>query len=198
MRKCVVTGVAGFIGSNLAEHLLSLGDEVAGIDNFSTGKEKNIERLRASLKPREQERFTLVRGDICDAALCNKACDGATVVFHHAALVSVPLSAVSATVPVPVPAAARAPPNDGSAGKLNCGMLIELSASMTGMLSVGAAGSSTDVSIDGLSGMPDVSMGAGLSGMFSCVTDGRHVGGENFTSVSIVGYAGSAGSSTSS
>ncbi|NLD98158.1 MAG: NAD-dependent epimerase/dehydratase family protein, partial [Synergistaceae bacterium] len=44
MRKCVVTGVAGFIGSNLAEHLLALGDEVVGIDNFSTGKEKSIER----------------------------------------------------------------------------------------------------------------------------------------------------------
>jgi len=92
MRKCVVTGVAGFIGSNLAEHLLSLGDEVAGIDNFSTGKEKNIERLRASLKPQEQERFTLVRGDIRDAELCREACRGAAVVFHHAALVSVPLS----------------------------------------------------------------------------------------------------------
>lgn len=92
MEKWVVTGAAGFIGSNLAEHLLSIGKHVVGVDNFSTGKAHNIQRLLDTLPGENRTRFTFIEGDIRDASLCRTACDGASVVLHHAALVSVPLS----------------------------------------------------------------------------------------------------------
>ena len=81
-----VTGGAGFIGSNLCEALLSLGNRVACLDNFSTGKEANLSALLAD------SAFTLIRGDIRDLSDCRKAVEGADYVLHEAALGSVPRS----------------------------------------------------------------------------------------------------------
>ncbi|HEX2631998.1 MAG TPA: SDR family oxidoreductase [Bradyrhizobium sp.] len=86
----LVTGVAGFIGSNLLECLLSLGQAVVGLDNFSTGHPKNIDE--ALERGGVGARFRLIYGDICDAATCREACSGVDVVLHQAALGSVPLS----------------------------------------------------------------------------------------------------------
>ena len=87
----VVTGVAGFIGSNLLEDLLSLGQTVIGVDNFSTGHRANIDDvLRAPIE--QHARFRIVEGDIRDLETCRAACDGADYVLHHAALGSVPWS----------------------------------------------------------------------------------------------------------
>ena len=81
-----VTGGAGFIGSNLCEALLSLGNRVVCLDNFSTGKEANLSALLAD------SAFTLIRGDIRDLSDCRKAVEGADYVLHEAALGSVPRS----------------------------------------------------------------------------------------------------------
>ena len=90
-RVWVVTGVAGFIGSNLLEDLLSLGQTVIGVDNFSTGHRANIDDvLRATIE--QHARFRIVEGDIRDLDTCRAACDGADYVLHHAALGSVPWS----------------------------------------------------------------------------------------------------------
>ena len=90
-RVWVVTGVAGFIGSNLLEDLLALGQTVVGVDNFSTGHRGNIDDvLHATLEQRA--RFKMVEGDIRDLETCRAACTGADYVLHHAALGSVPWS----------------------------------------------------------------------------------------------------------
>ena len=87
----VVTGIAGFIGSNLLEDLLALGQTVIGVDNFSTGHRDNIDDvLRGPLE--RHARFKMVEGDIRDLNTCRAACDGADYVLHHAALGSVPWS----------------------------------------------------------------------------------------------------------
>lgn len=87
----VVTGVAGFIGSNLLEDLLSLGQTVIGVDNFSTGHRANLDDvLRGVLGQRV--RFRMVEGDIRELETCRAACAGADYVLHHAALGSVPWS----------------------------------------------------------------------------------------------------------
>jgi nucleoside-diphosphate-sugar epimerase len=90
MALCLVTGGAGFIGSHLAEALLRQGDAVRVLDNFSTGKEENVECLTATGLP--PDRFELMRGDIRDFDTCRKACAGVDRVFHQAALGSVPRS----------------------------------------------------------------------------------------------------------
>jgi nucleoside-diphosphate-sugar epimerase len=87
---CLVTGGAGFIGSHLAEALLRQGDTVRVLDNFSTGKEENIDAVAAAGFPRD--RFELMRGDIRDLETCEKACAGVKWVLHQAALGSVPRS----------------------------------------------------------------------------------------------------------
>jgi UDP-N-acetylglucosamine 4-epimerase len=84
--KILVTGGAGFIGSNLCEALLALDNEVVCLDNFSTGKEKNIEHLYTNPK------FKLIGGDIRNIEDCKKACKGVDYVLHEAALGSVPRS----------------------------------------------------------------------------------------------------------
>ena len=76
----LVTGAAGFIGSHLAEALLSLGQKVVGLDDFSTGREENIEGLS----------LNMIKGSITDLDTCRKACEGVDYVLHHAALASVP------------------------------------------------------------------------------------------------------------
>jgi nucleoside-diphosphate-sugar epimerase len=90
MAVCLVTGGAGFIGSHLAEALLRQGDTVRVLDNFSTGKEENIESVIAPGFP--PERFELIRGDIRDLETCITACTGVQFVLHQAALGSVPRS----------------------------------------------------------------------------------------------------------
>jgi UDP-N-acetylglucosamine 4-epimerase len=87
----VVTGVAGFIGSNLMQELLTLGQTVVGVDNFSTGHHANLDDALAG--PLEGvARFRMVEGDIRDLETCRTACEGADYVLHHAALGSVPWS----------------------------------------------------------------------------------------------------------
>jgi UDP-glucose 4-epimerase len=83
-RKIVVTGGAGFIGSALARALVARGDDVSVLDNFSTGKRENLQDLAGQL--------AVVEGDILDAALLDRVFAGADVVFHEAAIPSVPRS----------------------------------------------------------------------------------------------------------
>lgn len=90
-KRWLITGVAGFIGSNLLDTLLGLGQEVVGLDDFSTGYRANIEYVLAG-HPEAAERFTLVEGDIRSIERCEAACSGADYVLHQAALASVPRS----------------------------------------------------------------------------------------------------------
>ena len=88
----LVTGVAGFIGSNLLETLLSLGQKVVGLDNFSTGFQANLDDVRAQVGEEAWQRFTFLEADICDLDACHKAVDRVDYVLHQAALGSVPRS----------------------------------------------------------------------------------------------------------
>ena len=90
-RVWVITGVAGFIGSNLLQELLALGQTVVGVDDFSTGHRANLDEVLAG--PIEGEAcFRMVEGDIRNLETCRTACEGADYVLHHAALGSVPWS----------------------------------------------------------------------------------------------------------
>jgi UDP-N-acetylglucosamine/UDP-N-acetylgalactosamine 4-epimerase len=91
-RKWLVTGAAGFIGSNLVEHLLKLDQAVVGLDNFATGHRKNLAEVRASATERQWSRFKFIEGDIRNLAVCRTACDQVDYVLHQAALGSVPRS----------------------------------------------------------------------------------------------------------
>lgn len=91
-RTWLVTGAAGFIGSNLLEQLLRLGQEVVGLDNFSTGHRHNLEDVAARVGEEAAARFRFVEADIRDPDACRAACQGADVVLHQAALGSVPRS----------------------------------------------------------------------------------------------------------
>ncbi|MDA7569130.1 NAD-dependent epimerase/dehydratase family protein [Emcibacteraceae bacterium] len=88
----LVTGAAGFIGSNLVEALLTLDQTVVGLDNFSTGHQHNLDAVEKSVTRGQWENFTFYRGDICDYESCKKAIKGAQYVLHQAALGSVPRS----------------------------------------------------------------------------------------------------------
>lgn len=88
----LVTGVAGFIGSNLLETLLSLDQRVTGLDNFSTGHRRNLDQVRTAVAPAQWQNFQLIAGDICNLDTCRQACQGAHYVLHQAALGSVPRS----------------------------------------------------------------------------------------------------------
>jgi len=88
----VITGVAGFIGSNLLEFLLSHNQKVTGLDNFSAGYQHNLDQVRELVGEPAWRNFTFIRGDIVDPATCQQACMGADYVLHHAALGSVPRS----------------------------------------------------------------------------------------------------------
>ena len=85
-KKILITGGAGFIGSNLAEKLLNLGAKVTVLDNFSTGKRENLESIKG------RDGFTLIEGDIRDLDTCHEACKGVDYILHEAALGSVPRS----------------------------------------------------------------------------------------------------------
>ncbi|PVV12260.1 MAG: LPS biosynthesis protein WbpP [gamma proteobacterium symbiont of Ctena orbiculata] len=88
----LITGVAGFIGSNLLETLLSLGQKVIGLDNFATGHAHNFEKVRNSVTPEQWNQYTFVEGDIRSIDSCHQACKGVDYVLHQAALGSVPRS----------------------------------------------------------------------------------------------------------
>lgn len=91
-RTWLVTGVAGFIGSNLLETLLKLDQRVVGLDNFATGYQRNLDEIRSLVTPEQWARFTFHKGDICDLNTCRRACEGVDYVLHQAALGSVPRS----------------------------------------------------------------------------------------------------------
>lgn len=91
-RTWLVTGVAGFIGSNLLETLLKLNQRVVGLDNFDTGKHRNLDEVKTFVRPAQRRRFKFIEGDICDAAACARACNGVDFVLHQAAIGSVPRS----------------------------------------------------------------------------------------------------------
>ncbi len=91
-RRWLVTGAAGFIGSNLAEALLAMGQTVVGLDNFATGHARNLDEVRDRVGTEAAARFTFIEGDIRDLATCHAACEGADAVLHQAALGSVPRS----------------------------------------------------------------------------------------------------------
>lgn len=91
-KKWLVTGVAGFIGSNLLETLLKLDQFVVGLDNFATGHLHNLEEVKQQVTPEQWSRFKLIEGDIRDLDACNAACSGVNYVLHQAALGSVPRS----------------------------------------------------------------------------------------------------------
>lgn len=91
-RIWLVTGVAGFIGSNLLEALLLLDQRVVGMDNFSTGYRHNLEDVRHKVSAQQWSRFQFLQGDIRDLQNCIKACRNADYVLHQAAIGSVPRS----------------------------------------------------------------------------------------------------------
>ncbi|REL31120.1 NAD-dependent epimerase/dehydratase family protein [Thalassotalea euphylliae] len=88
----LITGVAGFIGSNLLEALLKLDQRVVGLDNFATGYQKNLEEVKLLVSSKQWQAFTFVEGDIRDVNTCSQVCDGVDYVLHQAALGSVPRS----------------------------------------------------------------------------------------------------------
>lgn len=89
-RTWLITGVAGFIGSNLLECLLSLGQAVVGVDNRSTGHQENLDDALET--GGVGARFRMIYGDIRDLSVCRNACSGVDFVLHQAALGSVPRS----------------------------------------------------------------------------------------------------------
>jgi UDP-N-acetylglucosamine 4-epimerase len=91
-RRWLVTGVAGFIGSNLLEALLGLEQPVVGLDNFATGRRENLDEVREAVGPARWSRFRLLEGDVASPDLCAEAVRDADVVLHQAALGSVPRS----------------------------------------------------------------------------------------------------------
>jgi UDP-N-acetylglucosamine 4-epimerase len=91
-RRWLVTGCAGFIGSNLVEALLELDQHVVGLDNFATGYPHNLDEVRANVSAAQWSNFRFVQGDIRDSATCADAVAGAEFVLHQAALGSVPRS----------------------------------------------------------------------------------------------------------
>lgn len=91
-RTWLITGVAGFIGSNLLEALMQLDQNVVGIDNFSTGHQHNLDAVQSLVSDSQWQRFRFINKDIRDADACLQACDGVDYVLHQAALGSVPRS----------------------------------------------------------------------------------------------------------
>ncbi len=88
----LVTGVAGFIGSNLLQALLELDQQVVGLDNFATGHRRNLDEVERLVGPERWARFRFIDGDIRQPTDCARACEGVDYVLHQAALGSVPRS----------------------------------------------------------------------------------------------------------
>jgi UDP-N-acetylglucosamine 4-epimerase len=91
-RIWLITGVAGFIGSNLLESLLKLNQQVVGLDNLSTGSRSNLAQVKGVVSESQWRKFRFVEGDICSIDDCREACRSVNYVLHQAALGSVPLS----------------------------------------------------------------------------------------------------------
>ena len=91
-KNWLITGVAGFIGSNLLETLLKLNQNVVGLDNFATGHQHNLDEVQSLVKPEQWANFKFYEGDIRNFADCQKACAGVDYMLHQAALGSVPRS----------------------------------------------------------------------------------------------------------
>ena len=94
----LVTGAAGFIGSNLLETLLCNKQYVVGLDNYSSGKPQNLEEVRKAVGDRAWERFTFIQGDITNIDTCQTAVNGVDYVLHQAAIGSVPRSIAQPTI----------------------------------------------------------------------------------------------------
>lgn len=88
----LITGVAGFIGSNLLEALLKLNQHVVGLDNFATGHQRNLDEVQTLVTPTQWANFSFINGDIRNLEHCHRACEGIEFVLHQAALGSVPRS----------------------------------------------------------------------------------------------------------
>src|SRR5690606_40607201 len=91
-RRWLVTGCAGFIGSNLLEALLVAGQHVVGLDNFATGHQHNLDEVEKNVGPDAWARFRFIEGDIRNQDVCQAAAQGFDHVLHQAALGSVPRS----------------------------------------------------------------------------------------------------------
>lgn len=91
-RLWLITGVAGFIGSNLLEFLLSLNQRVVGLDNFATGFKSNLEEVSKKVTPLQWSNFIFYEGTTCSIETCHAVCEGVDFVLHQAALGSVPRS----------------------------------------------------------------------------------------------------------
>ncbi|MCA4790331.1 NAD-dependent epimerase/dehydratase family protein [Acinetobacter towneri] len=91
-KSWLVTGVAGFIGSNLLETLLKLDQTVVGLDNFATGHQHNLDEVQSLVAAEQWAKFSFIEGDIRNLEDCQKACAGVDYVLHQAALGSVPRS----------------------------------------------------------------------------------------------------------
>jgi UDP-N-acetylglucosamine 4-epimerase len=91
-RGWLVTGVAGFIGSNLAQSLLEADQQVVGLDNFATGRQANLDEVRSAVGPGRWSRFRFIEGDVASVDVCREAVNGVNVVLHQAAIGSVPRS----------------------------------------------------------------------------------------------------------
>lgn len=88
----LITGVAGFIGSNLLENLLLLNQKVVGLDNFATGFQYNLDEVRSVVTAEQWQRFNFMEGDIRNLADCQSACADVDYILHQAGLGSVPRS----------------------------------------------------------------------------------------------------------
>ena len=91
-KKWLITGVAGFIGSNLLQELLELDQYVVGADNFSTGDEENLAEVKKQVTKKQWSRFYFNKGDISNISFCRLICEDVDYVLHQAALGSVPRS----------------------------------------------------------------------------------------------------------
>lgn len=94
----LVTGCAGFIGSNLIETLLKLNQKVKGLDNFSTGHQHNLDQVKASVSKEQWANFSFTKGDISDYETCNIITKDVDIILHQAALGSVPRSIDNPTI----------------------------------------------------------------------------------------------------
>src|SRR5688572_15027858 len=91
-RNWLITGCAGFIGSHLVETLLANGQNVIGLDDFTTGFPHNLDAAIANAGPGARERFKFLQGSVADLPACRAACVGVDAILHEAGFISVPAS----------------------------------------------------------------------------------------------------------